>query len=160
MHAPDLFPPKLAAAIRQLAACASGLRPDALVDIEQVPGCWRLSITPKVSQACPLELLLLADQKFDLSVGGELYEDQPLTDLDLFPKLVVAVANGDVITRRWASPVTGLAHSVETIIGAEQVPLWRGEQINAFAADSLTREASLRRDRRYVPYHRGANREL
>ncbi len=60
-------------------------------------------MTPAVSAACPFELMLRADQHFDIVVAGEMFEDQSVASLELFLPLVDAIAAGRVIQRHTES---------------------------------------------------------
>ncbi|MEQ1712669.1 MAG: hypothetical protein ABL908_14885, partial [Hyphomicrobium sp.] len=114
---------------------------------------WKMSVTPAVSAACPFELMLRADQHFDIVVAGELFEDQSVASLELFLPLVDAIAAGRVIQRHTESVATGASLAVETRVSLADGSLWSrtrglpgGELINA--ADAAIR------DRHFRPYRR------
>jgi hypothetical protein len=122
------------------------------IEVARADGSWRTRVTPHAANACPFELALRTDQHYDLSIGSEIYEDQPIDSLGLFPNLLEAIAAGRVINRRLASTATGTVQAIETIINPGDGIEWSGRRTftKAPAADVVVF------DRHYVAYSRAA----
>src|SRR5690606_41330530 len=75
-----------------------------------------LPLLPPAPTACPFEIILRPDRKFDIIVGGEIYEDQPFDALTDIPQMVRSISNGRVLIRRWRGQATGILYSTETLI--------------------------------------------
>jgi hypothetical protein len=153
MLADDVFGPKLFETIAALDAWAKEITPVAQVERSETESNWRIRVAPTVPNACPCELVLRRDQRFDLAIGGETYEDLPIRDLAQYLPLLQAVAAGNVVTRRWISSATELEYKVETIVRLPDGTSWRAERANPLAPE--TDESNLEcRDRHYLPYIR------
>jgi hypothetical protein len=125
------------------------------VEIARDHGTWRARVTPHASNACPFELALRSDQHYDLSVGSEIYEDQPIESLALFPDLLAAITRGDVINRRLESVATGSLQAIETIVMPGEGRTWSGRR--TIQATFPVPDADLVvHDRHYVAYDRAA----
>ncbi len=141
---------KLIAGLRTWAASCSG---EALCAQTETPDYWRLAVRPIANTACPLELILHADQRYDASIGLETYENRPLDRPDLLLPMVKAIADGQVITRNWRTRSTGLLHSIETIVRLEAGTLTGLREIPAVAS-FVGRDDCVGHDRHYAPYKR------
>ncbi|MFO7296786.1 MAG: hypothetical protein DIU63_12340 [Proteobacteria bacterium] len=148
----DSFRKHLHHIITALEAWAKEMRPWADIEIDRIDGAWRLSATPRVSTACPFEIVLRSDRRYDIRIGNEVYVDRSLDALTDIPQLVRSIANGRVITRRWESWKTGLLYRVETIV---DMPGSEGrfvrENPDAPAVDDVELEAAIEA---YAPYRR------
>ena len=148
----DSFRKQLNHIITALEAWAKEMRPWADIEIDPINGAWRMSATPHVSTACPFEIVLRSDRKYDIRIGNEIYEDRPLDALTDIPQLVRGIANGRVVTRRWESWKTGLVYRIETVV---DMPGSEGrfvrENPDAPAVDDIELEASIEA---YAPYRR------
>jgi hypothetical protein len=122
------------------------------VEVARADGSWRTRVIPHAANACPFELALRADQHYDLSIGGETYEDQPIDNLALFPDLLEAIAAGQVISRRLASTSTGALQAIETIVTSGDGVEWSGRR--TFAGTPAADVVIF--DRHYVAYSRAA----
>ena len=153
MLSDDVYKTRLRSTVAALEAWLAGLRAVTSAEIGGDEASWRAAVVPSVPEGCPFELVLRMDQRFDLSVGRETYEDQPVGSLDLFQPLLAAIAGGHVITRTWSTTATGSAVRVETIVSPANGPAWTGARhlMRALEADEL-----IRHDRYYAPYARGA----
>lgn len=155
MLADDVYKSRLRSNIVALETWLAGLRDMAAIDVEGDDASWRAAVSPGLREACPFELVLRTDQKFDLSVGREAYEDLAVASLELLPPLLVAITQGRVVTRTWATAATATPVRIETIITPATGSPW-------IAARALRALASndggglVMRDRHYVPYARGA----
>jgi hypothetical protein len=127
-------------------------QPLADIEVSRADGSWRARVTPHANNACPFELALRTDQYYDLSIGTETYEDQPIDSLSLFPDLLEAIAAGRVINRRLASAATGTVQAIETIISPSAGVEWSGRRTFT-RAETVDVVVS---DRHYVAYSRAA----
>jgi hypothetical protein len=146
------------ATIRTLEAWLATQADVAEVEVARDPNCWRARVTPHAANACPFELALRVDQHYDLSVGAEVYEDQPIDSLALFPELLAAIAAGRVISRRLATAATGTVQAIETIVTPGDGLEWSGRRtLAAGPALSPVNDADMvATDRHYVAYSRAA----
>ena len=71
MLADDVYKSRLRSNIVALETWLAGLRDMAAIDVEGDDASWRAAVSPGLREACPFELVLRTDQKFDLSVGRE-----------------------------------------------------------------------------------------
>ncbi|MEQ1614882.1 MAG: hypothetical protein ABL904_19210 [Hyphomicrobiaceae bacterium] len=155
MLSDDAYKTRYRATVASLEAWLDGLRRVADVETARDEVSWRVSVRPNVPEACPFELVLRADQHFDLSIGPETYEDQAIDTLDLFQPLLVAVTRGEVKTSCWLSAGTRTLVMVATRILPTGGKRWlRSRTIGAIGRASDTH--LIRQDRHYVPYARGA----
>ncbi len=116
MASDDTFRKQLQHVISALETWAKEMEPWAEIELGPVGDAWRISAVPHAETACPFEIILRPDRKFDMTVGGETYEDLPLDALTDIPQIVRAIANGRILVRRWTSRFTGLEYGVETIV--------------------------------------------
>jgi hypothetical protein len=151
MLADDAFRSRLQVVIAELRRLADGLGDVATVDAAQAPDHYHLAVRPHAAAACPLELILHHDQRFDIVIGEETYEARPIEDLALFPALLTAIAAGRVLTRTWTTPATGAQYSVETLVFLEE-RVWRDETVNAAVARVAARDDCVAHDRHCAPY--------
>jgi hypothetical protein len=113
-----------------------------------------ITIEPNTPAACPVELALRPNGRFDITIGGETYWDRAVPSYDLFLPLLEAIAAGNVVQRHWESLATGAVRAVETIVTMADGSVWReGRTIEDFAS-AVSREATERRDRHFLPYRR------
>ncbi len=152
MLSDDAFRTRLREAIASLRDWTATNRDVAEVDEIETPEYWRIEIRPRAAAACPVELILHRAQVYDLMIGAETFAGRPIEQLDLFRKLIEAIAAGNVITRTWLTAGTGAIHSVETSVTYESGTL-AGERREALAV-TISRDACLAIDRAYVPYRR------
>src|SRR5690606_20366664 len=99
MPSDDTFRKQLQHVIAALETWAKEMEPWADIELGPVDGTWRISAFPYAPTACPFEIILRPDRKFDMMVGGEIYEDQPLDALTDIPQMVRSIANGRVLIR-------------------------------------------------------------
>jgi hypothetical protein len=124
------------------------------IDSVSTPDFVRLSIAPRAIGACPVEIMLRADQLYDISIGVEFYEDCPVRDFALFEPLIVAISQGAVVQRHHISMATGTERSIETIVTLADGEVWRKGHLHADVARAIADNATLFSDRRFVPYRR------
>ena len=112
---------------------------------------WRSS--PKWRAACPVEIVLRGDQKLDITIGPETYEDHPLASLDHIQPLLEAVVDGRVVTRTERSAATGVVRGVTTVVTFSDGRVVEMSRSATAAATGPALEAETR-DRHYLPYRR------
>ncbi len=114
---------------------------------------WRLALVPHAAHACPVEILLREDRRFDLALAGEIYEDCELGSLDDLLPLIEAVVEGRVIRRVTRSAATGLLREVSTIVAmADGTVIELGR--NGVVTDAEHDASGEVRDRHFLPYRR------
>jgi hypothetical protein len=155
MLSDDVFKTRLRVAIGELEVWLATLAPLARVDLDQDEASWRATLVPNAPEACPFELVLRIDQQFDMAVGPETYEDQPIAELAAFQPLLQAIASGRVVTSAWTTAATGTRIRVRTEIAPIDRPLWARSR-ELLPAAALREPELIRHDRHYAPYARGA----
>lgn len=153
MRANDAFRNELHSTIRGLRTWADSLNGVAEVDISEADDHWRLNLVPHGTAACPVELVLYSDQRYDCAIGSETYEDQPATDLASLLPLLQAIVDGRLVTRSWTTVATGAHLATATIVNTPGGP-WMREHVNATLERIADRDAAAVRDRHYAPYAR------
>jgi hypothetical protein len=122
--------------------------------VEGVGQFWRLGMSPKAANACPVELILHRDtQNFDIQLGSEVYEGIPIDGFDLFEPLLDAVVAGTVVTRLTTTAAGAVALKVETIVQPENRLAWIAERLTPIG-QRMVAPVTLTRDRHWVPYRR------
>ena len=111
-------------------------------------------MAPAVASACPFELILHADQRYDLTISDETYESRPIETFDWFVPFAEAVSQGRVVQRRWISRLTGLERSVETVVTLAGGGIWREGRGGAARTPTLDDDGTELRERRFLPYRR------
>jgi hypothetical protein len=155
MLSDDVYLSRLRGTTSILEAWAHAVRVHALVDVGHDEASWRLSVLPHARQACPFELMLRNDQRFDLTVGAETFEDLPITSLEIFGPLLEAIAAGNVAISSVSTVATGMNIGVETVITPVDLAPWIGLRAVAPAAFQITNIPVVRSERRFAPYARG-----
>lgn len=153
MPSDDTFRKQLQHVIAALETWAKEMRPWANIELGPADGTWRISAVPNAPTACPFEIILRPDRKFDMMVGGEVYEDLPLDALTDIPQMVRSISNGRLLIRRWKGQATGLLYSVETVVdlpGANEGH-FRRPNPDAPLIDGVELEADLET---FAPYRR------
>ena len=146
----DLFQRSFDKTIGDLRGWLSARTTFARVDEEAAPTFWRCALSPTIAGACPVELILHRDQRFDITIGAETYEGRKIENIGVFLPLLDAIAEGRVVTRQAFSTRTGAPAGVETQVTLSHGALWT-ERRGAAAANGSAIET---RDRYYVPYER------
>lgn len=150
MLADDAFRNRLHETIRTLRARCEELKSVASIRETETEDYWGVWLCPHAPTACPLELILHRDQRYDVTIGSETYEHLSADELALLPRLLDSVADGTVITRTWATRATGMTHSIQTIVPLDG-SLWQASEETAVAA-RVPRDDCLATDRHYAPY--------
>lgn len=154
MFSDDVYRKELGEIITELEDWARAYGDCADISIAMTPAYWKLSAIPKISGACPFELLLRSDQKFDLQIAGEVYEDKPVDMFAFFPMLVRAIGAGDVDRIAICSALTGAVEAIETRVTLEDGWAWIGERRVAPRTARKLDGATEQRCHRFLPYRR------
>ncbi len=153
MVAEDVYRSSLQATIATLRKWVPAIAASARIEQTEGHDVWKLSVAPTVPAACPFELMLRTDQKFDLSIAGEIFEDQPVSSLDLFLPLIDAIAAGRVIQRETVSTATAAPLSLETRVTLANGAVW--SKIRELpGGHAIHTGDTLVQDRHFIPYRR------
>ena len=148
----DVYRTKLQVAADGIRRATERLGDAADVQLKAEPARLRLALAPRIRGACPLELMSRADQRYDIEIGTELYEDGSIGSFDEFEALIQAIANGNVVTRHHFSAATGSLRSVETVVTISRDLEWRrGHDVGS---SPTTTADTLVKDRTFLPYCR------
>jgi hypothetical protein len=150
----DLFRSRLQTTITALKYWAPSIADSARVEENETGNYWKLSVVPRLANACPLEIILHFDQRYDLAVGGETYESLPIESFDIFMPFVEAVADGRVVQRRWVSRLTGLERSVETLVTLAGGGIWRETRGTSTPLPPLDDDGTELKEKSFLPYRR------
>lgn len=150
----DLFRTRLQATITALRYWAPSIADAAHVDQAETGDFWKIAVKPTITSACPFELILHADQRYDLAIADETYENRPIETFELFLPCAEAIAEGSVVQRHWVSRLTGLERSVETLVTLANGGIWREARGAINGMPSLEDDGTELRERRFLPYRR------
>ena len=126
----------------------------ARIETETASAYWKMTVAPNTVGACPFELILRADRRFDLGIGGEVYEDKPIDGLDFFVMLARAIAAGRVERIDVISALTGSVDAIETRVTLEDGWAWIGERRTGLRGTRRTDTAQQLRTHRFLAYRR------
>jgi hypothetical protein len=150
----DVFRSRLHSTITALRYWAPSIADAAHIEEAETGYYWKIIVTPALAQACPFELILHFDQRYDLAIGEETYEALPIETFDVFLPFVEAVAGGRVVQRHWISRLTGMERSVETLVTLPGGGIWREGRGEDHLMPSLDDDGTELRERRFLPYRR------
>jgi hypothetical protein len=150
----DVFLSRLQSTITALRYWAPSVADAARLEEEETSDYWKIVVTPTMATACPFELILHADQRYDLAIAGETYESRPIESFDWFVPFAGAVSEGHVVQRRWLSRLTGLERSVETLVTLPGGSIWREGRGDTHLLPTLDDDGTELRERRFLPYRR------
>ena len=154
MLADDVYRTKLQTTTAGLKQIIASLSDVAEIVVAQSPEHARFSLIPHAIGACPVEILLRADQYYDIALASEFYEDCRIENLGLFEQLIQAVANGDVIQRHYISAATGAERAVESIVTLPGGTVWHKGHVHSRLSGALADGRAVYNDRRFLPYRR------
>ena len=152
MLAEDIFRNRFTDLVTRLEAWALAYRDTGNMDTKQGMGFWRVIARPATPGACPVTLVLRDDQKFDLSIAGDLFEDRAIEDFALFPGLLEAIAQGRVERTHYACALTGTPLGHETRVLLEDGRSWGERRLRNGAR--LEGGGVLEERERFLPYRR------
>jgi hypothetical protein len=118
----DVFRERLEKTLIELETWAGETRGSADITITASDRYWRMVVRPFFPGACPFELLIKANQTFDLVLDHETYEDKPIQRFDLFLILAKAIAEGRVERIETRNALTGILTNVAMRV--ELAPGW------------------------------------
>jgi hypothetical protein len=150
----DVFRSRLQSTITALRYWAPSIADAAHVEEAETGYYWKMIVTPTLAQGCAFELILHFDQRYDLVVDDETYESLPIESFEIFVPFVEAIADGNVVQRRWISRLTGLERSVETLVTMGGGGIWRESRGEPHLMPSLEDDGTELRERRFLPYRR------
>ena len=150
----DVFRSRLQATITALRYWAPSIADAARVEETEAGDYWKLIVTPMVPSACPFELILHADQRYDIAIADETYESRPIDSFDWFLPFAEAIAEGNVVQRHWISRLTGLERSVETLVTLPNGGIWCESRGANHRMPTLDDDGTELRERRFLPYRR------
>ena len=153
MLSDDAYRSKLQLTMASLQAWTGFVADVARVEATQDGTSCRLALTPHCAHACPVALVLRADQHYDITIAGETYANRPLASLDLFLPLIEAITEGSVVTRHVSSSVTGLARGVSTVVTLPDGRVFADGGLDPVAAPDPAGQLETR-DTHYLPYRR------
>jgi hypothetical protein len=150
----DVFRSRLQSTIIALCYWAPSIADAAHIEEAETGNYWKIKVAPTLQQACPFELILHFDQRYDLAVADESYESLPIESFEIFVPFVEAIADGSIVQRRWVSRLTGLERSVETLVTLPGGGIWREARGEPHLMPSLEDDGTELRERRFLPYRR------
>jgi hypothetical protein len=150
----DVFRSRLQATITALRYWAPSIADAARLEETEAGDYWKLIVTPMVPSACPFELILHADQRYDIAIADETYESRPIDSFDWFLPFAEAIAEGNVVQRHWISRLTGLERSVETLVTLPNGGIWCEGRGANHRMPTLDDDGTELRERRFLPYRR------
>lgn len=154
MYSDDVYRNKLASVIDALDAWARNTRDAADIETDVTTSFWKMTVTPKTLGACPFELMLRADQRFNVRIGDEAYEEKPVDTFEFFPMLARAIERGHVERVAVSSALTGALDAIETRVTLEDGWAWIGERRVGQRGSRRVESAQEQRAHRFLPYRR------
>lgn len=153
MFSDDVYRSRLSEVIATLDAWADSERDCARITTSSTPNFWKMTVAPEVAGACPFELLLRSDQRFNVQIAGEFYEEKPVDTFEFFPMMARAIARGNVEHIEVANALTDALEAVETRVTLEDGWAWIGERRIARPARRVDGAQQLR-SHCFLPYRR------
>jgi hypothetical protein len=150
----DVFRSRLQLTITALRYWAPSVADAARLEETETGDYWKIIVTPTVASACPFELILHAEQRYDLAIADESYESRQIESFDWFLPFADAIADGQVVQRHWISRLTGLERSVETLVTMAGGSIWRDGRGASPRMPTLEDDGTELRERRFLPYRR------
>lgn len=150
MYSDDVYRAQLRSTFADLRQALALLEGAAKVSVEFSDQGARLMMVPFAKGACPVELMVRADQHYDIAVGAQLYEDRPVERLELFKPLILAIVDGAVVERVYTSALTGRETGRETIVTMPFGSRWSDGR-GVRQGEPAERVAKVRQ---YLPYRR------
>ena len=150
----DVFRARLAATISEMENWVAAHRDCADCDMSSTSSYWKLRVVPRMTGACPFEMMFRANQTFSMSLAREVYEDRPFDTFEFFPMLARAVAGGHVERIETRSALTGALEAIEMRVVLEDGWAWIGERRVGARQSRRVETAEERRVYRFLPYRR------
>ena len=150
----DVFRAELARTMASLNQWAKSHEECAATSIRSALGYWKMAVSPLTPGACPFELQLRSDQRYDLAIAGEFYEDRQIGNFGMFPALTAAIAAGHVSRILTTSALTGALQSLETSLTLADGAAWSASRSLAPEHQRCPLEFEVKEVRRFLPYRR------
>jgi hypothetical protein len=145
----DVFRHRLEQTLLEIEATAARLRDCAAVSVTAKPKYWRAIIMPNLPAACPLDLMICADQTFNLKLANEAHTGLPVERFEFFPDLFRAIEAGHV------EKISKYCAMTDALVAvAMHVALAPGRDWIRERRLSPTSAAEAWRTHRYLPYRR------
>jgi hypothetical protein len=154
MLSDDVYRAKLATTFAALKQRAAALGDVALVEAVATPHFVKIALVPHAANACAVEIMVRGDQRYDIAVATEFYEDCVVDDLGLFELLMTAITRGDLVQRRHLARATGAERAIETIVHLSGGAVWRQGHTHPDVAKAIDDRETVFADRTFVPYRR------
>jgi hypothetical protein len=145
----DVFRDRLEQTLVEIEKSVAKMRDYAAVDVAASPRYWRVVVLPFFAAACPMDLMIKADQTFSLKLAGEAFEDRPVEHFELFPHLVRAIEAGHVEKISKHDAMTDALVAIEMRVALGPGWDWLGERRIAPVTS-----AEEWRTHRYLAYRR------
>ena len=152
----DVFRSRLQTTITALRYWAPSIADAARMQESETGNFWKIIVTPMVASACPFELILHFDQRYDLAVGDETYERRPIESFDWFVPFAEAIAERQRRAAALDQPPDGPgAHRWKRSSSCRAATSGaKGAGCRPHHADRSTTTATELRERRFLPYRR------
>lgn len=150
----DVFRSRLQSTITALRYWAPSVADAARLQEVENSDYWKIVVAPAVASACPFELILHSDQRYDVAIAGETYESRPIESFEWFVPFAEAIAEGNVVQRQWISRLTGLERSAETLVTMPNGGIWCEARGAPQKMPTLDDDGTELRERRFLPYRR------
>jgi hypothetical protein len=124
MQSDDVFRRNIEGAKDALKAWALANKDVASISLRDTPAFFDLTAEPLTPGACPFGIVLRQDQRYDLSIAGEVFTDRKIEDLALFKNLTEAIAAGRASQIVAVSTLTGLPQRIETRVALPAGAVW------------------------------------
>lgn len=150
----DVFRERLEQTLIGLEKWAKETRDCANIEIIASDRYWRMDVRPSFPGACPFELLINANQTFDLSLDGEVYESRRIENFGLFLKVAESVAAGRIERIETRNALTSILIAIAMRIELADGFDWIGSRTVLKRACHLLEQDEVRRAFQYLPYRR------
>ena len=153
MYPDDVYRTRLSGAIAELQDWGTRFKDAGRIETRDGSGFWRMVARPATPGTCPMTLVLRADQKFDIALAEERFEDQQVEDFGLFSALAEAVALGHVEQLISQCAVTGMGRDIETRVLLADGRVWSRRRALSKASPTQAADVTVRTTR-FLPYRR------
>lgn len=147
----DVFRTKLDRTIAALRQWGQGVSDCAKVAEVQEKSHWWFVAIPHAPGACRFELVVHHNQKHDIAINHEPYEDRGVEELDRLLPMAEAIAAGNVFRRFRRSANTGAHLAIETIVRLPGDQLWQADR---WLVPGKPLGRTTLDDRWFLPYRR------
>jgi hypothetical protein len=150
----DVFRERLEQTLIGLEKWAKETRDCANIEIIASDRYWRIDVRPSFPGTCPFELLINANQTFDLSLDGEVYESRRIENFGLFLKVAESVTAGRIERIETRNALTSILIAIAMRIELADGFDWIGSRTVLKRARHLLEQDEVRRAFQYLPYRR------